>query len=88
MSHLFVVLTLGFGFLAAATWLGVAELKHAHPPTGQFVDVPGGRLHVALLGLAHDAPGADRRSSSSTERAEIWRICVSHSAKNSPPRTV
>jgi pimeloyl-ACP methyl ester carboxylesterase len=59
MSHLFVVLTLGFGFLAAATWLGVAKLEHAHPPTGQFVEVQGVRLHVALLGLAHDAPGAN-----------------------------
>jgi pimeloyl-ACP methyl ester carboxylesterase len=59
MSHLFVVLTLGFGFLAAATWLGVAKLENAHPPTGQFVEVRGSRLHVALLGLAQDAPGAD-----------------------------
>jgi pimeloyl-ACP methyl ester carboxylesterase len=59
MSHLFVVLTLGIGFLAAATWLGVAKLENAHPPTGQFVEVRESRLHVALLGLAQDAPGAD-----------------------------
>jgi pimeloyl-ACP methyl ester carboxylesterase len=59
MADLIVVLALGLGFLAAATWVGVVDLKHAHPPTGQFVEVPGGRLHVAVLGLAEDAPGAD-----------------------------
>jgi pimeloyl-ACP methyl ester carboxylesterase len=44
---------------AAATSLGVARLEAAHPPTGQFVEVQGVRLHVAVLGLPRDAPGAE-----------------------------
>jgi len=35
------------------------ELEAAHPPTGQFVEVQGVRLHVALVGLARNVPGAD-----------------------------
>jgi pimeloyl-ACP methyl ester carboxylesterase len=53
------VLTLVLGVLAAATRLGVAKIEAAHPPTGQFIEVQGVRLHVAVLGLAPDAPGAD-----------------------------
>jgi pimeloyl-ACP methyl ester carboxylesterase len=45
--------------LAAVTSLGVARVEAAHPPTGQFVEVQGVRLHVAELGLARDAPGAE-----------------------------
>jgi len=54
-----LVLTLVAGVLAAATSLGIARLEAAHPPTGQFVEVQGVRLHVAALGLPHGAPGAD-----------------------------
>jgi pimeloyl-ACP methyl ester carboxylesterase len=56
----FFVLMLIIGVVAAAaTSLGVARLEAAHPPTGQFVEVQGVRLHVAVLGLPRDAPGAE-----------------------------
>jgi pimeloyl-ACP methyl ester carboxylesterase len=56
----FFVLILIIGVVAAAaTSLGVARLEAAHPPTGQFVEVQGVRLHVAVLGLPRDAPGAE-----------------------------
>src|SRR5207302_6041453 len=54
-----VILTLVLCVLAAATSVGVAKLEAAHPPTGQFVEVQGVRLHVVVLGLAHGSPGAD-----------------------------
>jgi pimeloyl-ACP methyl ester carboxylesterase len=54
-----VVFTLVLGVLAAATSLGLAQLEAAHPPTGQFVNVQGVRLHVAVLGLPPASPGAD-----------------------------
>jgi pimeloyl-ACP methyl ester carboxylesterase len=56
----FFVLILIIGVVAAAaTSLGVARLEAAHPPTGQFVEVQGVRLHVAVLGLPRNAPGAE-----------------------------
>src|SRR5947207_1985527 len=54
-----LVLTLLAAVLAAATSLGVARLEAAHPPLGQFVEVQGVRLHVAVLGVPRGAPGAD-----------------------------
>ncbi|MEA2991032.1 MAG: hypothetical protein QOG83_3743 [Alphaproteobacteria bacterium] len=54
-----LVLTLVLGVLAVATSFGVARLEAAHPPTGRFVEVQGVRLHVAELGLARHARGAD-----------------------------
>jgi pimeloyl-ACP methyl ester carboxylesterase len=54
-----VALVLIIVFLAAITSLGVARLEAAHPPTGQFIEVQGVRIHVAVLGLAADAPGAE-----------------------------
>jgi pimeloyl-ACP methyl ester carboxylesterase len=56
-----VVLTiiLVLSLLAATTSLGVARLEAAYPPTGQFVEVHGVRLHVAELGLPRGAPRAD-----------------------------
>jgi pimeloyl-ACP methyl ester carboxylesterase len=48
-----------FGLLAAATSLGVARLEAAHPPTGRFIEVQSVRLHVAVLGLPRNAPGAE-----------------------------
>ena len=45
--------------LAIATCLGVSRLEAAHPPTGEFVDVEGVRLHVVTLGLAPDNPHAE-----------------------------
>ena len=35
--------------------MGVAAIERKHPPSGQFVDVEGGRLHLVALGPA-DAP--------------------------------
>jgi pimeloyl-ACP methyl ester carboxylesterase len=54
-----VALVLIIVFLAAITSLGVARLEAAHPPTGQFIEVQGVRLHVAVLGLPPDDPGAE-----------------------------
>src|SRR5258705_12496580 len=45
-------LTLFVGTLALATSIGVSRLEAAHPPTGQFVEVQGVRLHVVAIGLA------------------------------------
>ncbi len=55
----FVVFGLVLGSLAAATALGIKHLEIAHPPTGQFVEVQGAQLHVAVIGLEREAPGAD-----------------------------
>jgi pimeloyl-ACP methyl ester carboxylesterase len=44
-----------FCVLAAATAIGVVAIERAHPPTGRFVNVTGGRLHVVELGPV-DAP--------------------------------
>jgi pimeloyl-ACP methyl ester carboxylesterase len=53
------IVTLLLAVLAVTTHLGVSRLEAAHPPTGRFVEVRGVRLHVDVLGLARDAPGAD-----------------------------
>jgi pimeloyl-ACP methyl ester carboxylesterase len=53
------IFTLLLGVLAAATHLGVSRLEAAHPPSGSFIEVQGVRMHVAMLGLAGDAPGGD-----------------------------
>jgi pimeloyl-ACP methyl ester carboxylesterase len=53
-----VALLLIFALLAATTSFGVARLEAAHPPSGQFIEVQGVRLHVAVLGLPPDDPGA------------------------------
>jgi pimeloyl-ACP methyl ester carboxylesterase len=59
MTPFFVLVSLTLGVLAIATWLGIAQLEVAHPPTGDFVEVEGLRLHIAVLGLPHGATGAD-----------------------------
>src|SRR5690242_12705842 len=48
-----IVAILGIG--ATITAIGVARLERAHRPTGQFVPVDGGRLHV--VDLAPSRPG-------------------------------
>jgi len=48
-----------FGLLAVLTSFGVSRLEAAHPPTGQFVDVQGVRLHVVVLGLSPESPRAE-----------------------------
>src|SRR5438034_4637969 len=54
-----VALTVVFGLLAAMTILGVARLEAAHPPSGEFVDVQGVRLHVVVLGVPRNSPEAE-----------------------------
>src|SRR3954451_22695451 len=48
-----------FGLLAVLTSFGVSRLEAAHPPTGQFIDVQGVRLHVVALGLSPESPRAE-----------------------------
>src|SRR5215469_13764506 len=50
-----IIAILGLG--AAITTLGVAWLERAHPPSGRFVPVAGGRLHVVDLAPASPASG-------------------------------
>jgi pimeloyl-ACP methyl ester carboxylesterase len=52
-------LALVLGLLVVVTKLGIARLEAEHPPTGEFVEVDGVRLHVVQLGLPRDAPGAE-----------------------------
>lgn len=44
-----------FTVLAAVTWAGTIAIERANPPSGRFVDIEGGRLHIVELGRA-DAP--------------------------------
>lgn len=44
-----------FAALGAVTWAGTFAIERAHPPSGRFVDVDGGRLHIVEMGAA-DAP--------------------------------
>ncbi len=54
-----IALVIMLGLLVAMTRFGVARIEAAHPPTGQFVEVEGVRLHVAELGLRRGSPGAE-----------------------------
>jgi pimeloyl-ACP methyl ester carboxylesterase len=47
------------GLFATASAIGVAAIERAHPATGHFVEVTGGRLHVIELGPRERA-AADR----------------------------
>jgi pimeloyl-ACP methyl ester carboxylesterase len=49
-------LVLTAALLAAITAIGTIVIERAHPPTGRFVDVTGGRLHLLELGPADGAP--------------------------------
>lgn len=42
--------------LAGVTAIGSFAIGRAHPPSGRFVEVTGGRLHVLELGTRTDAP--------------------------------
>jgi pimeloyl-ACP methyl ester carboxylesterase len=50
----------GIGFIALAlavvTVIGTWAIERAHPPSGRFVDVAGGRLHVLELGPPDGGP--------------------------------
>ena len=54
-----IVFVIALGALGAVTLFGVAWIEASHPPAGQFVEVENVRLHVAEMGLARDAPGAE-----------------------------
>jgi pimeloyl-ACP methyl ester carboxylesterase len=54
---LVIAAILGIGAVATAFWS--ARIERTYPPTGRFVPVAGGRLHVLELGAAN--PAADRR---------------------------
>jgi pimeloyl-ACP methyl ester carboxylesterase len=51
----FAVTAAILGALAALTAVAVDKIERAHPPSGRFVEVEGGRLHLVELG-APDAP--------------------------------
>ncbi len=53
------VLAATLGVLAAATAIGVGVIERAHPATGRFVEVTGGRLHLVELG-PHDGAVSGR----------------------------
>lgn len=42
--------------LAAVTWTGTIAIERDNPPSGRFVDVDGGRLHVVECGRADGPP--------------------------------
>ncbi|HEY2135594.1 MAG TPA: alpha/beta hydrolase [Xanthobacteraceae bacterium] len=48
-----VVIVAIFGLCAAITAAGVALIEHAHPPSGFWVPVTGGRMHVVEIGPPH-----------------------------------
>ena len=50
-----LVVVLLLAALAAVSFVGARLIERRFPPTGQFVEVDGGRLHVVVLGRA-DAP--------------------------------
>jgi pimeloyl-ACP methyl ester carboxylesterase len=61
---------------AVATRFATARIAALHPPTGRFVAVDGGRLHVLELG--HDAePG---RAELQTDMEPFWPVVLVHGA--------
>ena len=72
--------------LAAVTLVGTWAIERANPPTGRFVEVEGGRLHVVELGAAdappvlllHGASGnlADMRGALGERLAQRYRIIL------------
>jgi pimeloyl-ACP methyl ester carboxylesterase len=51
-----IAVVVAFALLAVATQVGIYVLDRKYPPTGQFVDVAGGRLHLMDIG-PRDAAG-------------------------------
>jgi pimeloyl-ACP methyl ester carboxylesterase len=45
-----LAVTIVFAILAAVSFIGIARLEAAHPPSGRFIEVQGVRLHVVMLG--------------------------------------
>ncbi|MBV9558190.1 MAG: alpha/beta hydrolase [Pseudolabrys sp.] len=81
-----IVIALAFAALALVSLLGTAAIERGYPPTGQFVDVGGGRLHVVQLGrpdapavvLLHGASGnlGDMRLALGNKLAERYRVIL------------
>lgn len=53
---IFATAAIVLGALAVITEVGVGMIERTHPPTGRFVEVEGGRLHLLELGAADAAP--------------------------------
>lgn len=53
---IFAIAAAVFGGLAVLTAVGVSKIEQAHPPSGRFVEVEGGRLHLVELGTADVPP--------------------------------
>jgi len=81
-----VVTIVALAALAALTWAGTAAIERANPPSGRFVDVAGGRLHIVELGavdappvvLLHGASGnlADMRLALGDRLAARYRVVL------------
>lgn len=75
-----------FAALAAVTVAGTWAIERANPPSGRFVDVEGGRLHVVELGspdappvvLLHGASGnlGDMRLALGERLADRYRVIL------------
>jgi pimeloyl-ACP methyl ester carboxylesterase len=82
-ASIFVILLVA---AAVVTLIGRMLIERAHPPTGRFVDVVGGRLHVVELGrpdappvvLLHGASGnlADMRLALGERLAARYRVIL------------
>ncbi len=53
---IFAIAAAALGGLAVITAVGVGRIEQAHPPSGRFVEVQGGRLHLVELGAADATP--------------------------------
>lgn len=72
--------------LAGVTFAATLAIERAHPPTGRFVDVDGGRLHIVELGprdappivLLHGASGnlGDMRLALGERLAQRYRVIL------------
>jgi pimeloyl-ACP methyl ester carboxylesterase len=54
-----IAFVVALGVLGSVTLFGIAWIEASHPPAGPFVEVESVRLHIAEMGLARDAPGAE-----------------------------
>jgi pimeloyl-ACP methyl ester carboxylesterase len=66
-----VVTIVALAALAALTFAGTVAIERAHPPSGRFVDVDGGRLHVVELG-ASEAPPVVLLHGASGNLGDMW----------------
>jgi pimeloyl-ACP methyl ester carboxylesterase len=69
MAALALVLALG----ALATWLIARNVEARFPPTGRFVEVRGGRLHVLEAGPAGGAPAVVLLHGASSNAADLMQ---------------